>query len=203
MGECFPEGVGTTFTGRCCERSGDALGNCQTLRLPCSVHMGQLAARTNSSEFNTIGDAVEAAFLKGMSSSSRQSRRQTQGLLPPPKPAQSATTGQVAGVQPPPGTRRLSAAAQGGYYLAGNDDPDSVFERYFEACNPSDCFYMLYDHPGGPALFIIVSGLIGGLVSAGRGMGISFLTLYKFLFGRPYKTKVEPFEPTPVNKEVS
>jgi len=74
-----------TFTARCCGKQKGSACNAP-VQLPCGKRMGDLGNRMKNSEYGSILEAIEGAFLKGMASDVRAARREKGGLLPP-KPA--------------------------------------------------------------------------------------------------------------------
>lgn len=172
-------GGNATFSGQCCNATTKI---CDTpRRLPCSAGMVELGIRLRESAYESIVDGIGSAFMLGMGNADRRARKEALGM----KPVLNRLTKQ--------GGRRLSAEG-GGYVLSDDDTADSMFRRYYPGCNPSECAYTIYEKPDAQALILIVSGLTGGFIAAGKAAGLSLLLLAKAWKSFKGKDKVLPDE---------
>mmetsp|Transcript_93696 Transcript_93696/g.303381 ORF Transcript_93696/g.303381 Transcript_93696/m.303381 type:complete len:191 (-) Transcript_93696:26-598(-) len=160
-----------------------------------------LAVRFKASEYRTMQTAVKGAMLEGMSSSARETRYESKGFRPPQggsaggpsgdsAPGSSNAAASPSGASPgatrrlrmlwqAQARRRLEEASMGGFTL--QDDGTEMFQRYYAACAPKRCVYSTLEVPNPAGLLMLLSGLVGGLVTAGRSGGLAMVVVCRFL----------------------
>jgi hypothetical protein len=153
------------FTGRCCSAVPKPGSPCdgEERSLTCGETMMELAARVASSAYPAIVAATKVGLMQGMDIETRE--KKLAAGQPPPRPKRALST---------------SVGSDSGGYIV-KDSSTEMFDRYYHLCGPTRCMYTTFTLPDLRQTVLIVSGLIGGIVAAGRVLGQCMTSGAKFV----------------------